>query len=95
MSTSICFDFGNTRLKAAIFNNHELLEVIVLNDGSLDEIGTLLNKFKPQKTILSSVIHHDKNLELLLAQKSEFHLLGPSTIINFTTPVGKPLEPTV
>lgn len=90
MTTSICFDFGNTRLKAAIFNNHALLEVVVLKDGSLIEIGALLDKFKPQKTILSSVIHHDKNIELLLAQKSEFHLLGPSTIINFTTPVGKP-----
>jgi type III pantothenate kinase len=90
MSTSICFDFGNTRMKAAIFNNHELLEVIVLNDGSLVEIEGLLDKFKPLKTILSSVIHHDKNIELLMAQKSKFHLLGPATIINFTTPVGKP-----
>jgi len=90
MTSSICFDFGNTRLKAAIFNNHALLEVFVLNDGSLIEIGALLDKFKPQKTILSSVIHHDKNIEQLLAQKSKFHLLGPSTIINFTTPVGKP-----
>jgi type III pantothenate kinase len=90
MTTSICFDFGNTRLKAAIFNNHELLEVVVLNNGDLIEIEALLDKSKPQKTILSSVIHHDKNIELLLAQKSKFHLLGPSTLINFTTPVGKP-----
>ncbi len=90
MTTSICFDFGNTRLKAAIFNNHELLEVVVLNNGDLIEIESLLDKFKPLKTILSSVIHHDKNIELLLAQKSKFHLLGPSTIINFTTSVGKP-----
>jgi len=90
MSISICFDFGNTRLKAAIFNNHELLEIVVLNDSNLNEIDALLDKFNPKKTILSSVIHHDKNIELLLAQKSKFHLLGPSTIINFTTPVGKP-----
>jgi len=90
MTTSICFDFGNTRMKAAIFNNQELLEVVVLNNGDLIEMEALLDKFKPIKTILSSVIHHDKNIELLLAQKSKFHLLGPSTMINFTTPVGKP-----
>lgn len=90
MTTSICFDFGNTRMKAAIFNNHELLEVVVFKEGNLIEIDAVLEKFKPQKTILSSVIHHDKNIELLLAEKSKFHLLGPSTIINFTTPVGKP-----
>jgi type III pantothenate kinase len=90
MTSSICFDFGNTRLKAALFNDHELLEVIVLKDDNLKEIEALLDKFSPQKTILSSVIHHDKNIEILLAEKSKFHLLGPETQINFTTPVGKP-----
>ena len=90
MISSICFDFGNTRLKAALFNDHELLEVIVLKDGNLEEIEALMEKYSPQKTILSSVIHHNNNIEILLAEKSKFHLLGPETQINFTTPVGKP-----
>jgi len=90
MSTTLCFDFGNTRLKAAIFNNASLIELRVLETGTVQEIEKLVDEYKPEKTILSSVIHHDKAIESLLANKSQFHLLGPSTQINFTTPVGKP-----
>lgn len=90
MSISICFDFGNTRLKAAIFKNKELLEMRVLENDHLETIQVLLHEIKPDKTILSSVIHHDKAIETLLAAHSKFHLLGPASFINFTTPVGKP-----
>jgi type III pantothenate kinase len=90
MSTSICFDFGNTRLKAAIFTNHELVETIVLDKADPHSIGVLLDNWKPSKTILSSVIHHDQTIEGVLAERTRFHLLGPNTQINFTTPVGKP-----
>ncbi len=90
MSVSICFDFGNTRLKAAIFKQNELVEVVYFEKGDLFEINALLDKWAPTKTILSSVIHHDKNIENLLSERSKFHLLGASTKINFTTPVGKP-----
>ncbi len=90
MSTSICFDFGNTRLKAAIFLNKELQKVHVFEQASIENIEALILEWKPEKTILASVIHHDKEIEALLAKNSKFHLLGPNTKINFTTPVGKP-----
>jgi type III pantothenate kinase len=90
MSTTICFDFGNTRFKAAIFKGKELEEICVLADASTQTISAFLEEKKPQKTILSSVIHHEKELESLLASKSQFHLLGATTKINFSTPVGKP-----
>ena len=90
MSTSICFDFGNTRLKAAIFLNKELQKVHVFEQASIENIQALILEWKPEKTILASVIHHDKEIEALLAKNSKFHLLGPNTKINFTTPVGKP-----
>jgi len=90
MSVTICFDFGNTRLKAAIFKNKELLDMRVLENDHLETIQALLHEINPDKTILSSVIHHDKAIETLLAAHSKFHLLGPASFINFTTPVGKP-----
>lgn len=90
MSTSICFDFGNTRLKAGIFDAGTLLEVTVLEKGDSAEIASLIQKWSPEKTILSSVVHHDPAIESLLSKHSKFHLLGPGTKINFTTPVGKP-----
>jgi type III pantothenate kinase len=90
MSSAICFDFGNTRMKAALFLNGSLKEIRVLSTGDVQEIEKLLIEFPAKKTILSSVIHHNKDIEQLLTQKTQFHLLGPTSLINFTTPVGKP-----
>jgi type III pantothenate kinase len=90
MSTTICFDFGNSRFKAAIFKGSQLEEIVVLEDASIPTLQLLVEKWKPTKTILSSVIHHDKAIESFLADKAPFHLIGPTTKLNFTTPVGKP-----
>jgi type III pantothenate kinase len=90
MSNTLCFDFGNTRLKVAVFTENGFQEQIVLENGQPDTISQLLQAWKPVKTILSSVIHHDPQIEKILAEKSKFHLLGPGSKINFTTPVGKP-----
>lgn len=90
MSVSICFDFGNSRFKAAIFNKNELVDVRILENAGESTIQALLNEIKPDKTILSSVVHHEKSIETILAAQSKFHLLGPDTLLNFTTPVGKP-----
>ncbi len=88
--TTICFDFGNTRLKAAVFENEEIKDVIVLNDDSNETIQQLIEQYHPQKSILSSVINHNKEIETLLSQKTKFHLLNHLTKLSFTTPVGKP-----
>ncbi len=90
MSTTICFDFGNTRLKAAIFKGNHLEKMEILEDSSPVSIQKILDQYKPAKTLLSSVIHHDKEIESQLSQYCPFHLLGPQTKLNFTTPVGKP-----
>ena len=90
MSTTICFDFGNSRFKAAIFKGSQLQEIVVLEDASISTLQLLVEKWKPAKTILSSVIHHDKAIESFLADQAPFHLIGPTTQLNFTTPVGKP-----
>ena len=90
MSTTICFDFGNTRLKAAIFNDNQLQTLEVLKSNTPEAIQAILEAYQPSKTLLSSVIHHDKSIERLLSDYGPFHLLGPQTKLNFTTPVGKP-----
>lgn len=87
---TICFDFGNTRLKAAIFDADTLLEELVLADDSDLSVMTLVEKYKPARTILSSVINHNPEIETILQNQSRFHKLSPSTKINFTTPVGRP-----
>lgn len=90
MIKTICFDFGNTRLKAAVFENETLAEEIVLQDDQTGTIEKLLSTYKPQKTILSSVIEHSTEIEKLLAAQTVFHKVSHLTKANFTTPVGKP-----
>jgi type III pantothenate kinase len=87
---TICFDFGNTRLKAGVFLGDQLQETIVLADGTPATIQALLDKYQPQKTILSSVVDHDPAIEDILAAGSRFHKLSHLTKLAFTTPVGKP-----
>ena len=87
---TLCLDFGNTRKKAAIFENGNLTHTFVLNSEGTDEIKSILNEHQPQKSILSSVIHHDAAINHLLREKTSFHLLNHLTKLNFTVPVGKP-----
>ena len=88
--TTLCFDFGNTRKKVAVFKGNEIQETIILIDDAVETITELLERFSPEHTILSSVIIHNPAIETLLAAKSTFHKLSSATKINFTTPVGKP-----
>lgn len=50
----------------------------------------LLEKFKPSKTILSSVVDHHADLEDLLSSRSVFHLLTHKSRLNFGIGVEKP-----
>jgi hypothetical protein len=51
--TTLCFDFGNTRLKCAIFIDRKFSDVVVLQNASEEEILELIEKYHPQKSILS------------------------------------------
>ena len=88
--TTLCFDFGNTRKKVAVFNNNILEDTRYLADDDSETIQLLLTTYQPQKTVLSSVIHHNPAVEAMLAAQSQFHKLSASTKINFSVPVGKP-----
>ncbi|MDE3144057.1 MAG: type III pantothenate kinase [Bacteroidota bacterium] len=90
MQTAFCFDFGNSRLKLAIFTGRELNDVVVLESDHPSAIEKLLEKYQPQKSILSSVINHDTALEELLSAKTKFHKLSYASKIPITTAVGKP-----
>lgn len=87
---TICLDLGNTRMKAAVFEDGHLVSSHVLENDGIEQITLLLNEHKPERSILSSVIHHSKEIEQLLEAKTTFHLLNHQTKLNFTVPVGKP-----
>jgi type III pantothenate kinase len=90
--TTLCLDFGNTRQKAALFLGREQVDVFYFTDNLLSSLEEVLEKWRPDRTILSSVINHPPSVEEMLVSKTAFHLLeaGKSklpfeTFQNFST----------
>lgn len=87
---TLCFDFGNTRLKCAVFEGQQLLRLQILENDDPETILALLREYSPAKSILSSVIDHNKAIEELLATHTKFHLLSYDSQLPVVSPVGKP-----
>ncbi|HEY0040936.1 MAG TPA: type III pantothenate kinase [Flavisolibacter sp.] len=90
MNKTICLDFGNTRLKAALFDEETLLDVIVLQDQLPTHLEEIIQQYQPQQSILSSVIDHDPAVEEVLKRRTQFHRLSHLSKLPFSIPVGKP-----
>lgn len=88
--TTLCFDFGNTRLKCAVFVDGAIREVMVLENDEEATIQELIDRFHPGQSILSSVINHNEKIEDVLASGTRFHKLNHASKLPFATPVGKP-----
>ncbi len=89
MNRTLCLDFGNTRQKIALFEDDVIKEIVVLHNP-VEELKIIIEKYKPQRSILSSVIVHDIEIENLLKNHSAFHKLSHFSKLPFTIPVGKP-----
>ena len=90
MSVTLCFYFGNTRRKVAVFDGDRIVETMVLENDDTSAVQQLIDRFHPTSSILSSVIDHDHALEDFLAAHTRFHKLSHLTKVRLTTPVGKP-----
>jgi type III pantothenate kinase len=90
MPTTLCFDFGNTRKKCAVFSGKEFVEEILLQNDDIETIEKIIRDHKPDKSILSSVIDHNPAIENILNQSTKFHKLDHNSKVPITTPVGKP-----
>ena len=89
-TTTLCFDFGNTRMKCGVFVDGEFQDEQILENDHEDTIRALLDRYQPSRTILSSVIHHNPRMEELLRATTHFHRLDHHSKVPVTTPVGKP-----
>jgi type III pantothenate kinase len=90
MAKTLCFDFGNTRLKAAVFIDDQHINTFILQEESRDIIEKVLHEYQPDYTILSSVVHHLPTTEDMLRHHTRFHKLSHQSNLPFTIPVGKP-----
>ena len=77
-------------MKVAVFGNSEIRQVKVLEKDDSATIENLISEFQPDKSILSSVINHNPEVENILASKTKFHKLDHTSKLPFQTPVGKP-----
>jgi pantothenate kinase type III len=80
---TLCVDLGNTRMKAAIFDDGKIIHLSVFDGDILSSVQALIKQFNPQKSILSSVIHHDQipwGLTDLLWQQQWFISFQEKTI---------------
>jgi len=62
----------------------------VLENDSVETIEQLIKTYRPAKTLLSSVIDHNQEMEKILKATTRFHKLDHHSKIPITTPVGKP-----
>ena len=77
-------------MKYAVFQDQEITAIETIHADTENTILEILERYHPEKTILSSVIHHNEAIEAVLAKGSKFHKLSHLTRLPFSTPVGKP-----
>lgn len=64
MSINLCIDWGNTSVKASIFQDERLAEIKTFSGADAEmELSALINQYKPVKAILASVTNHPAALE--------------------------------
>lgn len=92
MSANLCIDWGNSRVKAAIFRNNKLVEVQNFPDSeAANALAAIISQHQPGKGILCSVANHGKDVEQMLRSNlRHFSILDSNTrvpIMNaYTTP---------
>lgn len=77
-------------MKCAVFAGGHLEEVVALADSSPASVNALIEKYRPSRSLLSSVIAHDPAIEELLSRATRFHRLDHRSLVPVTTPVAKP-----
>lgn len=77
-------------MKVGVFKGRDLVSVEVLPSDEDEVIQQLLSTYRPEKAILSSVINHRPAMEELLKSSCRFHKLNHQSVLNFSTPVGRP-----
>ena len=78
---NLALDFGNSRVKAAIFDKRKLLYVESYLSFTIKKLETTIRKFKVMSSILASVTNEGKEIEQLLKEKTHFIKFDSATAI--------------
>jgi type III pantothenate kinase len=91
LPVSICLDFGNTNLKAAIFMGDKLIDKVLFKpEQAIDSLKEIIQFHNPSRSILSSVVDYNKDIEDFLKLHTQFYLLTTHTKVPFLNAYGSP-----
>lgn len=91
MKRGLVVDVGNTRAKAAVFENGELLsEVVVFGNNDLLPLQILIETMRPTHSLLGSVASESETLFALLEQHTRAVKLSPALVFPFTNEYATP-----
>jgi len=69
MSVNLCVDWGNSTIKAAIFNNDTIQKIFVFTEDEANKkIASIIDLYHPEKGILCSVANHGTEFEFILKE---------------------------
>lgn len=70
MSVNLCIDWGNTNIKAAIFEDNKMTQSFLLDaQQPIEHLAKLIDSHKPARAIMSSVTEHSGEMDKYLAGK--------------------------
>ncbi|HMN32093.1 MAG TPA: type III pantothenate kinase [Chitinophagaceae bacterium] len=91
LPVSLCIDFGNSKLKAAIFQGDRMAyKFEFTEDEAIHSLQKIITIHAPKKAILSSVINHSKSIDNFLNQNTKLTLLNSDTPLPFLNAYGTP-----
>ncbi len=76
---NLILDFGNTYQKAAVVAEGEIIYLLSESCIDMKIIQIIRKQYKIKNAILSSVVHHDKNIDAYLSNNYNFIHLSPET----------------
>jgi len=70
MSVNLCIDWGNTQVKAAIFDNDALKKQMTFSaESALEQVAHLIEQYHPDKAALAAVAGNDDELAFMIKEK--------------------------
>ncbi len=91
LPVSLCLDFGNSTLKAALFFGNRMADKFTFAENeALETLHRIITIHKPEKSILSSVVNHNKEIETVLNKYSKLLILNSNTRLPFLNAYGSP-----
>jgi len=70
MSVNLCIDWGNTQVKAAIFDNDAIKKQVTFGaDSALEQVAHLIEQYRPDKAALAAVAGKDDELAFMVKEK--------------------------